>query len=496
VTDKAKPQRFSHGLDGFWADPDGLYVEFSELQEQEQRAEKAERELAEAVHDRDTAKADCLHLARDLKEAEQQAASMREALKEIATWCPDSEWTRERLMEGLEAVQRISTEALSHQPQEQPEADETPKWLDPDEPKCKSCAQPALGWAAADEHWNAVMGSYDAGVLCPRCFTNRSEALGIPVRWSAQAGDEGPEGHPGWLELITRRFCTCPNNGYSVGCPIHGGGDASATRSEIPSDERKSTDVAEPGAKQEGSGPGSSDEYERVARAFHGVYEATAPDHGYKTRPESRVAWSEVPEKNRALMIGTVRRLAETGVIAIPTQPAVQCNGSGRIPTGECRVAMSGPTCLNVECPPCRAPETEDCPGCINCQPERYGVGADPIATVGSQSQKQGDASGVSVDPVPVERVVEAIARCYEEHEGPSFEQIAGAVRAALPTQQSVPGLIQAAEEFEKGATASLKAAQKSERERDQWRASYRRGEAVAQGRAAQYCRSLAEGKS
>lgn len=67
---------------------------------------------------------------------------------------------------------------------------------------------------------------------------------------------------------------------------------------------------------------GRESDYERVARAFHGIYEATAPDHGYETRPESRVAWEEVPEKNRALMIGTVRRLVETGVITIPGRPS------------------------------------------------------------------------------------------------------------------------------------------------------------------------------
>jgi hypothetical protein len=57
-------------------------------------------------------------------------------------------------------------------------------------------------------------------------------------------------------------------------------------------------------------------DYERIARAFHGVYETLAPEHGYESRPESRVPWAEVPEKNRALMIGTVRRLVETGVIS------------------------------------------------------------------------------------------------------------------------------------------------------------------------------------
>lgn len=55
---------------------------------------------------------------------------------------------------------------------------------------------------------------------------------------------------------------------------------------------------------------------ERIARAFHGVYETLGPEYGYESRPESRVPWAEVPEKNRALMVGTARRLIETGVIA------------------------------------------------------------------------------------------------------------------------------------------------------------------------------------
>jgi hypothetical protein len=30
--------------------------------------------------------------------------------------------------------------------------------------------------------------------------------------------------------------------------------------------------------------------------------------------------------------------------------------------TGECKVAMSGPTCMNPKCPPCQTPETEPFP--------------------------------------------------------------------------------------------------------------------------------------
>lgn len=45
----------------------------------------------------------------------------------------------------------------------------------------------------------------------------------------------------------------------------------------------------------------------------------------------------------------------------------ILCDGTGKLPTGECRVAMSGPTCMNPDCPPCQTPETDDCPGCSMC---------------------------------------------------------------------------------------------------------------------------------
>jgi hypothetical protein len=41
-----------------------------------------------------------------------------------------------------------------------------------------------------------------------------------------------------------------------------------------------------------------------------------------------------------------------------------RCGGSGEVVTGECRVAMSGPTCMNPDCPPCQTPETEPRPDC------------------------------------------------------------------------------------------------------------------------------------
>lgn len=40
-----------------------------------------------------------------------------------------------------------------------------------------------------------------------------------------------------------------------------------------------------------------------LARRFHELYEELAPSTGYKTRPETRVPWDELPRENRFLMI-------------------------------------------------------------------------------------------------------------------------------------------------------------------------------------------------
>jgi histidine triad (HIT) family protein len=58
-----------------------------------------------------------------------------------------------------------------------------------------------------------------------------------------------------------------------------------------------------------------------------------------------------------------------TGLFAIfgeaePVGDCKTCGGKGIIHTGECREAMSGPTCRNPACPPCNTPETEPCPDC------------------------------------------------------------------------------------------------------------------------------------
>ena len=46
-----------------------------------------------------------------------------------------------------------------------------------------------------------------------------------------------------------------------------------------------------------------------LARLFHETYEELAPRFGYATRPESRVAWDDVPENNKRLMIATCREV-------------------------------------------------------------------------------------------------------------------------------------------------------------------------------------------
>lgn len=52
-----------------------------------------------------------------------------------------------------------------------------------------------------------------------------------------------------------------------------------------------------------------------VARAFHEAYERLAPSFGYETRPESAVAWEDVPEQQRSLMRATVKDLLDRNVI-------------------------------------------------------------------------------------------------------------------------------------------------------------------------------------
>lgn len=43
----------------------------------------------------------------------------------------------------------------------------------------------------------------------------------------------------------------------------------------------------------------------RMAQKFHSIYERIAPDFDYETRESSAVAWGDVPENNRNLMVAT-----------------------------------------------------------------------------------------------------------------------------------------------------------------------------------------------
>ncbi len=69
-------------------------------------------------------------------------------------------------------------------------------------------------------------------------------------------------------------------------------------------------------AEQPPDGQPDAVKAEPIAREFHDTYERLAPDHGYKTREASAVAWDQVPQANRSLMIATVADLLGRGVIA------------------------------------------------------------------------------------------------------------------------------------------------------------------------------------
>jgi len=53
----------------------------------------------------------------------------------------------------------------------------------------------------------------------------------------------------------------------------------------------------------------------QIAKAFHERYEALAPSHGWDTQERSRVAWEDLPEENRGLMVSVVSALLADGVI-------------------------------------------------------------------------------------------------------------------------------------------------------------------------------------
>jgi hypothetical protein len=54
-------------------------------------------------------------------------------------------------------------------------------------------------------------------------------------------------------------------------------------------------------------------EAEELARLFHEIYEALAPEHGYKTREASAKPWADVPEANKGLMIAVAGKIIDEG---------------------------------------------------------------------------------------------------------------------------------------------------------------------------------------
>ncbi len=105
-------------------------------------------------------------------------------------------------------------------------------------------------------------------------------------------------------------------------------------------------------------------EQEIRERLLRKVAESTAapsnvvPSDGYQRgRADERQAWQSA--------------LDSIGVEAEPVEDCETCDGKGIIHTGECREAMSGPTCRNPACPPCNTPETEPCPDCQSDGGER-----------------------------------------------------------------------------------------------------------------------------
>ncbi|KKN03814.1 hypothetical protein LCGC14_1103870 [marine sediment metagenome] len=49
---------------------------------------------------------------------------------------------------------------------------------------------------------------------------------------------------------------------------------------------------------------------EQLARSFHELYEALAPEFGYETRKESAVHWDDLPQNNKTLMVAVASRIA------------------------------------------------------------------------------------------------------------------------------------------------------------------------------------------
>lgn len=59
---------------------------------------------------------------------------------------------------------------------------------------------------------------------------------------------------------------------------------------------------------------------ETLAEKFHETYERLAPHYDYKTRVASAVPWADVPDTNKALMVGVICDLLRRDAIADPAE--------------------------------------------------------------------------------------------------------------------------------------------------------------------------------
>lgn len=50
---------------------------------------------------------------------------------------------------------------------------------------------------------------------------------------------------------------------------------------------------------------------EKLAKRFHEIYEATAPQFGYVTNKESACMWEDVPPMNKALMVSVATQIKD-----------------------------------------------------------------------------------------------------------------------------------------------------------------------------------------
>lgn len=66
---------------------------------------------------------------------------------------------------------------------------------------------------------------------------------------------------------------------------------------------------------------GTPEQRETIARRFHEEYEWLASAYGWVTQEASRVAWADLPEHQRKLMLHVVENLLASDVIAIEARP-------------------------------------------------------------------------------------------------------------------------------------------------------------------------------